>query len=569
MSAAILWRVLPGLAYLDLQISPQAETRAGPRIVVVTIRHETYDRLDLEAVGGTLPRDRHAHLLRLLRKAGARAVLFDLLFTERTAYDETFRRSLSEPDPMPIALLVEASRRGMRGNDETRFFVRRPTVLPFLRPPNVLLGQSQTWDPDNVVRGVKLLIEDRELPGTFYPHLAALAVSRDHAPEIADDSVRVPGHRWTFGPADELRLRWSAPVPEFEYADALTRLEKGNDTPFQGATVIVGASDQGQRADDMHATPLGDRSGAQIIASAIRTLSEPDARQILPAPLRLEALAALLVALLTASLAVRPGLAKSLAAIGLACFGAFGLSAVALRFGSLALPSLGIATAGLVAAIVASVLGGSRLLPTWVRYRWSLREGEIAALFIDVEDSTVLLGRLKGGHRAFLESVQAAIAETVDRHGGDIERTMGDGAFAVFRRGTVTSRARACVATMRALADRFAKDAPANLDRFGVVPVLVLGAEMANVEGAVLRSRGREEFTTLGRDIAFAQRVQASAKTMETRCAIGSRLRIAVGESAGVVRLHERDLKGFEGKHPVSEIAATSQRRGLAASDPL
>ncbi len=61
-----------------------------------------------------------------------------------------------------------------------------------------------------------------------------------------------------------------------------------------------------------------------------------------------------------------------------------------------------------------------------------LPDGTVTFVFVDMADSTQIAGQLPGAYAAIVSTFQAALAETVGRHGGVVVDTDGDGAFCVF-----------------------------------------------------------------------------------------------------------------------------------------
>ena len=61
-----------------------------------------------------------------------------------------------------------------------------------------------------------------------------------------------------------------------------------------------------------------------------------------------------------------------------------------------------------------------------------LPDGTVTFVFVDMADSTRIAAELPGVYPAIVETFQAALAETVGRHGGVVVDTEGDGAFCVF-----------------------------------------------------------------------------------------------------------------------------------------
>jgi signal transduction histidine kinase len=200
-----------------------ARDAAGAPVVIVYLDLESHLR---EKQDPTRPWDRalHARLLRRLREAGARMVVFDIVFTHPSAdtvADREFREALAKGPPTVLAAeLVPAS-------TDADGFLRARTwqVNP---PERALLDVAAAWglaethvDADFVARALFARRADVE-------SLAVVAARRAGTNRIPD------GPRW-------IRY-WGPPLalPHVSYSQAL-RSGETDDALFRGRIVLVGA----------------------------------------------------------------------------------------------------------------------------------------------------------------------------------------------------------------------------------------------------------------------------------------------------------------------------------------
>jgi len=94
----------------DLRFKLRPTLAASGDIVIIEISDDTLKNLNL----WPLPRDFHASLVDVLREAGAKMIVFDVLFSEPTVYDETFAASIKKQGHvyLPVALDMRETRGG-------------------------------------------------------------------------------------------------------------------------------------------------------------------------------------------------------------------------------------------------------------------------------------------------------------------------------------------------------------------------------------------------------------------------------------------------------------------------
>lgn len=163
-------------------------------------------------------------------------------------------------------------------------------------------------------------------------------------------------------------------------------------------------------------------------------------------------------------------------------------------------------------------------------------------------DATVLITDIRGftrwaEHRdplevlGFLNRIQGALAEIVDRHGGTVDKFMGDGMLAVFGapRPLPDHAARAVLA---------AREIAAEVERVGEVAVGV-GVHSGRVVVGCLGSGVRLEFTVLGDTVNTASRLEAATKERGVPVLISEATAALAGgdglTAAGSIALRGRD----------------------------
>jgi class 3 adenylate cyclase/CHASE2 domain-containing sensor protein len=552
----LLVKMFPFLGYIDLEISPTCRTSEEvAKVVLITIRRESFDNLGTDAVAGTLPRRYHAKLLDNLAKAGPKSVLFDLKFTDSSPDDFKLSNAIQSAQTIPIVLLVEPESLEAMSFDSFSFHVLRPSVLPILRPQNVRLAHPLAWDPDGIIRGVKLVVEDKSNPGLLYPHAALAAILSPGQEILPTQSGITDGkRRWATGPNFEMIVRWKSPFREIEFSDAMDMLENGDFDTFKQAIVIVGTTLQGQRLDDAHPTPLGTMSGSQTVAQAINSLSLRESAQPRFAPSYTAPLISLILAAVSVVCALKPTWKRVLFATSIPTILAFFLS-----FGALELFSthVGVLQLGLPAMIACTAILGRKVvaqLPVWEKFGWAGKQDRICAVFVDICNSTKIMEQAVEADQLFVR-VQNIITNAVERNGGHIERAIGDGAFAVFRNGTQEDRALSALRSVLLAHEQVDLHSPDFMTKHGFRVELGFGFEMAEVRGEVLRSKGRAEFSSFGLGIAFAARLESLSRSYESKIAAGPEVvALLKGRTETKFLKHTVDVKGFGTDRDIYEL---------------
>jgi adenylate cyclase len=265
------------------------------------------------------PRERLAELVDKLKNAGAAAIVFDFLFSEKDRADAAAKAGQTPDDvfahaidgsPVVLGSFVSDAPNGAAGSAKAGFVTAGDDATKFLTPsPGALAPLSQlaqhaagvgflNWRPDSdrVVRRVPLILN---VDGSLHPSLAmeALRVAQGASTYIVKSSnasgetafgevygvlqVRNGDLTIDTDPSGEIRVYFARPDPR-RSIPAWKVLAPGADlSDLQGTIVFVGAS--AATLSDIVATPLspvmpGVEAHAQIVEQILsgQTLRRPD-----------------------------------------------------------------------------------------------------------------------------------------------------------------------------------------------------------------------------------------------------------------------------------------------------
>lgn len=164
-------------------------------------------------------------------------------------------------------------------------------------------------------------------------------------------------------------------------------------------------------------------------------------------------------------------------------------------------------------------------------------DGSVAILFSDIEGSTELNERL--GDKEWVRLLarhDAAVRSAIERHGGHVIKTQGDGFMAAF--ASPEQAVRSAVAVQRAFESGRRKGKAAVLVRIGI--------HMGDVV-----HRDNDIF---GRNVAQAARVAALATGGEILVSGAVAEAVEECEDIALAEPREVTLKGFSGEHQVSSV---------------
>ncbi|MGA1191805.1 MAG: CHASE2 domain-containing protein [Bdellovibrionota bacterium] len=271
---------------LDLWFFLRGPQSAPEDVILVAIDEESYDALQVP-MHQPWPRALHAQLLERLARAGAKRVVFDVIFGGPSGDEEADERLAKAFGLLPTAIGVEVA--PVAGEAE-----REEVYLPFApfqeQVAELSIVKKRT-DKRHIRRFTPMFVD----PGTGvqYRSLAQAGANRSENSQLPDENDLI----WFYGP--------SRTVKTYSYSDALDE-EFFLDEEFTDKTVFVGLAlqtDTGPAQKDAFLTPFtsrGDTFGVEIHATAALNLIH---RQwIKRAPFSMEAvyygLATMLIALL-------------------------------------------------------------------------------------------------------------------------------------------------------------------------------------------------------------------------------------------------------------------------------
>jgi adenylate cyclase len=170
---------------------------------------------------------------------------------------------------------------------------------------------------------------------------------------------------------------------------------------------------------------------------------------------------------------------------------------------------------------------------------------QVAVMFVDFRSFTAA-ARVRTPHEVVerLDGAFAVLVEILDRHGGIVNKFLGDGFLALFgapiEDPAAAPRAVAAAREMLAAMDRNNADSSWPL-RIGI------GIHFGEVVAGNIGSPRRKEYTVIGDTVNFAARLESLNKEFHSQLLISSAVRDALGElGADAVSLGAVAIKGYD-----------------------
>jgi len=407
--------------------------------------------------------------------------------------------------------------------------------------------------------------------------------------------------RW-YGPHDG-RARAASTYPEVSASVLLrARLAREGEgapppqaalEPLRGRVAVVCPTLAGTK--DKQPTPVNPAAvGGEVVANAIDNLLRGEFVRRLPpwgdaaAALGLS-LACALVSALAAARAMRGWMmaAVSAAGAGLLLAGWWHLSTVALERG-LWLPALMPMAGGLLSAFAADLrlFGlerrdrsfihdalGRYTSPALVQTLLARRElldqfggsrQELTVYFSDIRGFTSFSERMDPEQLVeLLNEYLSAQTEIIERHGGYVDKYIGDAIMAVWGApAPIPDHAlRACAAAIE-MRDRLEALRPGWKERFGVEIFTGAGVNTGPMVAGNVGSRRKTNYTVLGDSVNLASRLEGANKIYGTAILVGERTYAAAREGIAARRIDVLQVKGKHEGVPVYELM------GLAGALP-
>lgn len=311
------------LKTLDLLFRVTPLAPASSEVVVITLGQPDLDFMREQGVTWPWPRQLYAPIIEFCRRGGARAVIFDVLYTEESVYgsadDQSLAQTIRESGRVFLPFFLTRRDTGKNPATETLLdksrlvFSGSPppglTVYQGVTPPIEVLREAAAGlgnvesspDRDGVFRRVPLL---SACQGRVLPQLAFAAFSRLAAPgewQFAAGELRQGRLRVPVDPQGRLLLKFRGPSQSHRHLSAANviqsevRLKHGHPPLYspqdlEGKWVLVGFTAPGLM--DLKPTPLAPvYPGVEIHATLLDNLLRGDfLRPVSPWVLRLLAL---------------------------------------------------------------------------------------------------------------------------------------------------------------------------------------------------------------------------------------------------------------------------------------
>jgi adenylate cyclase len=517
------------LETIDARFAVRSDETTPPDVVVLGMDPDTFERL---GVVPPFPRKLHARASDALREAGARTIAYDIEFVGFKPGTEPMLRAFRRAGNVVLATL-----KFVRGGGSS--VLGSPATIRAIRARVGFAGYAA--DKGDVIRRVRGHVEGA-------PTFAALAAGRS------------TGEAW---------IDYRGDVPIIPFWKAI----EGRLPPLAGKVVVVGDVDPA--GHDVHATPLGTRSGPEIQAVAIGTLQRGAPLRDLASGWGYALIVLLGVAVPLAALVLHGLRWLPVAALELV---AWTVAAQLLFDGGRIAPFV----PGLVAALAGSL--GTLLVTyaTELRTRRRLREHfarfappdvvdalvdradgsalpgervEATVLFADLRGFTATAERI-GAERVIelLNGYLATMSDAILDHGGTVVSFMGDGIMAVFGAPVPLHdhADRALAAAREMLGPR--------LDAFnnGLDEPLRMGVGLASgpVMSGTVGSARRVEYAAVGDTTNTASRLEALTKETGHDLHVAATTRAALRTApADLVEAGELELRGKAGRVEVWTLA--------------
>lgn len=535
--SALLSLLLSGVGWIsNLELRLHQETqidvkpaRNSPEIVLVTIKKpETVTALAGKSGVDRLPRRFIAEFIERLRDAGGKSLLIDIAFDEADEEeDHLLQAAVATCDPLNVVLGIPL-KGDQRDETETIGFSRSFALsyaFPGIEGEHYAMGPITLFAPDGIVRGFEPVIEDSELDMVF-PHAAMAAVlfDRDISPDsleldLENGVVKAGSLSWPTGGEGVIPIQWPRTREDafktFEFRDALKLLEDKEDRTFQDKIVVLGYYDY----LDVKSTPIGNLVGVECIAMAVNSLLErpgPPERATQGVNMLWAFLLGVGGGLASHSRRWFTALGAGLAVIGLGAYA----PRLFLQQGNVWLDLFsptagGIISLALTSLVFAAVQGRlmDRFLPQWAREkRQSGQEEVVTILFVDLRSSTqtvVEIGLTET--EKLLKRVLVDVSSAITESGGEVERIMGDGIFAIFRQKKNSNHALLALHSIPRMLRAIEKIDEDLARSFGRHASLSIGLESGPIIGATLKTGTEESWSSFGATIHLAARIQAAA----------------------------------------------------------
>jgi len=593
--AAVL---VPSLSFIEFRVydvlfRSLPPRRLDPRIVVVDLGpdpsvYDSYRVCPPPPDGCEIPRRVYAQAARKLSAWGAKAIVFDLMFSRRCRFEDAelaqaFRRAGNvvvaapasvKPDAIKLEYPVDPIGSAVWGVGSPVAHKPNETVrsMPLIvcpdnmgadsRPaPHLALsllaferfrGAAKPSDPSR--EGQSLVAAGAKIPVVTGERMGLLWQAAEQPEESADGAaaaVTVMRGSARGGPQqktwDAVLINWSGPPDTIEpllLNDVLALSDRDGRATFGGKAVIIG-----RKAWDEIWTAVGAMPGPEIQANALSTLIRGDF--IRPVnPWALLALIAILAAMTSLGVRrVKPIYAALIVVSVMAAL--FAVARELLRRRGVWLPVFRADGSVLLAWAVTTTLQSGkvagllqRFLPGFATGIGGTRTQDATIVYSDIRNYTTISEQV--GPEATLRLLapyRLAVEGIIKRHGGDIGITPGDAILAVFWREYRKADHATCA--MRAAREMLAAfpTLAKPWEVAGVALEVGVGVNSGPVAIGHLGEQ-RMEATVIGDAVNVAQRLETLTKDLGYPLIFSESVAVRLREDVGAIDLGEFTVKG-------------------------
>ncbi|HEY3198188.1 MAG TPA: adenylate/guanylate cyclase domain-containing protein, partial [Nitrospirales bacterium] len=606
------------LKTLDYRFQHYANpTAASPDIVLIAI-----DEASLETFGRwPWPRDRHGFMVQYLKQAGARAIIFDVLFLEPDEAAEEFDAAFAEQveaagnvflpyqlqaepsKPPPASLLAKLTLATVPARS------RSPVIIPQnyqgLKLPIPPLAEAArglgfitlTADVDGTNRRIPPLAQTStsQLPVMHLTTSVARYVKGSTAPAtLGAHALSLPPVVIPLTEEGYLLLNWHGSLAQKVYPaysagavlKAYTELQKGQAPSLEPASFrdkIVFIAGTAAGTYDLRVTPLEAATpGVLIHMTGLDNILTGDFMRRAPYWFFLATTLVLCLATAWSFMLLRQQILKFMVMPALA-IAYYGLAVHAFKshglWLELAHPEGAIAFTFALAASVEYLTEGRQrrqLRAAFDKYmapevvdeimrhpeiKLGGERKELSILFSDIAGFTTISERLRPEELVeLLNEYLSAMTDIIRRQRGNVNKYLGDGIMAIFGAplGEPTHATLACYAALDSQ-EALAK-LRADWKARGLPEVAArIGINTGEVVVGNMGSQARLEYTVMGDHVNLASRLEGASKFYDTAILIGPRT-YELAQSD--IEAREVDLLRVKGKHEPVVVYELLARKG-------
>lgn len=557
----------------DLMLRIEAQRRpVSDRVVIVDIDQRSLELMNDMAGSWPWPRSVHGELIDHIGAQNPRAIVFDILFNEpdvyRPEHDAAFADAVARHKDVWLAMTLNSDGEGAPVSAmppeigaepllDPPVDARVPLMMPLVvaQQPGAMRGGLTNFiaDSDHVGRHHALYLDRK---GWRFASLPARITDARSKPDSAGRQM--------------ILLNWRRGWTHISYADLyLDSLRAKTLRPqdeLRGKSVIVGTSAPGLL--DLRVTPLaGTYPGVEILATAIDNLDRGDWLREMP---RRYALPLALAMIALVALGFARGVSANRIGYGLAALSLVAIVAawIALTLGQF-VPIFGALAFGwgfyLLASGIAYVEERAQRLRTFGMFKRFLDPRVVADLIqrgeidhnksAETRDVTVLFTDIRGftslSETAAPEDVVAMLnsyfsqqVEAVFRHGGTLDKFMGDAIMAFWGAPVAhPDHARLAVAAaldMSETLERWRRD----IGPMGAALEIGIGIHSGRAVVGFIGSSDRLDYTVIGDTVNLGSRIEGLTKGV-ARILVSQETREAVGD---VYDWHDHGLHAVKGR---------------------